>query len=91
MYYGTDPYVSSDYSYDTNLAASSNSDIDSSDSEYDPDIEVVDDDEEGISPSSYDVDVPCIEVGVVFSDVNQCKKVVTEHVIIHDHAFRPTR
>jgi hypothetical protein len=30
-------------------------------------------------------------MGVMFSDVKQCKKAVTQHVIIHDHAFRPTR
>jgi hypothetical protein len=91
MYCDTDPHVLSDSSYDIDLAASSDSDIDSSNFEYDPDVEVVDEDEEDIPPFSYDVDDPCIEVGVVFSDVKQCKKAVTQHAIIHDHAFRPTR
>jgi hypothetical protein len=30
-------------------------------------------------------------VGVVFLDVKQCKKAITQHAIIHDHAFRPIR
>jgi hypothetical protein len=87
----TEPHVLSDRNYDTDLVPSSDSDIDSSDDEYDPDVEVVDEDEEDIPPFSYDVDDPCIEVGVVFPDVKQCKEVVTQHDIIHDHAFRPTR
>jgi hypothetical protein len=91
MHYDIDPHVLSDSSYDTDLATSSDSDIDSCDNEYDPNVEVVDEDEEDIPPFSYDVDDPCIEVGVVFPDVKQCKEVVTQHAIIHDHAFRPTR
>jgi hypothetical protein len=67
MYSDTDSLVAlSDSSYDTDLAASSDSDIDS---EYDPNVEIVDEDDEGIPPFSYDVDDPCIEVGVVFPDV----------------------
>jgi hypothetical protein len=89
MYSDTDSLVAlSDSSYDTDLAASSNSDIDS---EYDPDVEIVDEDDEDIPPFSYDVDDPCIEVGVVFPDVKQCKEAVTQHAIIHDHAFKATR
>jgi hypothetical protein len=65
----TEPHVLSDSSYDTDLAASSDSNIDSFDDEYDPDVEVVDEDEKDIHPFSYDVDDPCIEVGVVFLDV----------------------
>jgi hypothetical protein len=91
MYCDTESHVLSDSSYDIDLAASSNTDIDSSDDEYDPDVEVIDEDEEDIPPFSYDVDDPCIEVGVVFRDVKQCKEAVTQHAIIHDHAFRPTR
>jgi hypothetical protein len=48
-------------------------------------------DEEHHAPFSYDVDDPCIEEGVVFPDVKQCKEAVTQHTIIYDHAFRPTR
>jgi hypothetical protein len=92
MYSKTDSLVAlSDSSYDSDLATSSDSDFDSSDSEYDPDVEIVEKDEEDVPPFSYDVDDPCIEVGVVFSDVKKCKEVVTQHAIIHDHAFRPTR
>jgi hypothetical protein len=69
MYCDTDPHALSDSSYDTDLATSSNSNIDSSDNEYDPDVEVVDEDEEDIPPFSYDVDDPCIEVSVVFLNV----------------------
>ena len=36
---------------------------------------------------SYDVDDPCIDVNVVFPDVDQCKLAVTPHAILHDHAF----
>jgi hypothetical protein len=48
-------------------------------------------DEEHHAPFSYDVDDPCIEEGVVFPDVKQCKEAVTQHTIIYDHTFRPTR
>jgi hypothetical protein len=91
MNYDTDPHVLSNSSYDTDLVVSSDFDIDSFDSEYDPDVEVVDEDNDGIPPFSYDVYDPCIEVGVVFLDVKQCKKAITQHAIIHDHAFRPIR
>jgi hypothetical protein len=76
MYCDIDPHVLSDSSYDTDLVASSDSDIDSSDYEYDPNVEVVDEDED-IPPFSYDVDDPCIEVVVVFLDVKKCKEAVT--------------
>jgi hypothetical protein len=88
MYCDTNPHVLCDSSYGIDLAASSDSNIDSSDGEYDPDVEIVDEDEEDIPPFSYDVDDPCIEVGVVFLDVKQCKEAVTQHTIIHNHAFR---
>ncbi|TVU10853.1 hypothetical protein EJB05_44406, partial [Eragrostis curvula] len=90
----TDSLVAmSDSSYDTDLAASSDSDIDPSDVEYDPDDDMMDedDDDDGIPPFSYDVDDPCIDVGVVFPDVKQCKEAVTHHAIINNHAFRHTR
>jgi hypothetical protein len=53
----TEPHVLSDSSYDTDLAASSDSNIDSSMTLN------------HIHPFSYDVDDPCIEVGVMFLDV----------------------
>ena len=37
---------------------------------------------------SYDPDDPCIDVDVVFLDVDQCKSAVTHHAILHDHAFK---
>jgi hypothetical protein len=58
MYCDTDPHVLCDSSYGIDLAASSDSNIDSSDGEYDPDVEIVDEDEEDIPPFSYDVDDP---------------------------------
>ena len=86
MYSDSDSLVApSDSSYDTDLAASSNSDTD-----YDPDDEIVDHDEE-IPTFSYDVEDPCIDVGVVFPDVQQCKEAVTQHTILNDHGFRPVR
>ncbi|TVU10004.1 hypothetical protein EJB05_43507 [Eragrostis curvula] len=94
MYFDTDSLVAmSDSSYDTDLAASSNSDIDPSDVEYDPDDDIVheDDDDDDIPLFSYDVDDPCIDVGVVFPDVKQCREAVTHHAIINNHAFKPTR
>jgi hypothetical protein len=90
MYSDTDSLVAlSDSICDTDLVASSDSDFDSCDFEYDPDVDIVDD-EEDIHAFSYDVDDPCIEVGVVFPDVKQCKEDVTQHAIIHNHAFKPT-
>ena len=57
--------VQSDSSYDTDLAASSDSGDDSnSDTEFNPDAEIVDEEDE------YD---PCIDVNVVFPDTDQCK------------------
>jgi hypothetical protein len=61
MYSDTDSLVAlSDNSYDTDMVASSDSDL-----EYDPDDEILDDDDE-IIPFSYDVDDPCIDIGRVF-------------------------
>jgi len=34
------------------------------------------------------IDDPCIDVNVVFPDVDQCKFAVTYHAILHDHAFK---
>jgi len=70
------------------LAASSDSDDDCSDTEFDPDGEIVDmEDEYDLPDFSYDVDDPCIDVNVVFPDVDQCKSAVTHHAILNDHAF----
>ena len=70
------------------LAASSDSCDDCSDPEFNPDEPVVvDDDEYDPPPFSYDVDNPCIDVNVVFSDMDQCKSTVTHHAILNDHAF----
>ena len=78
----------SDSSYDSDLAASSDSDDDCSDTEFDPNVEVVDNDDEYDPPSfSYDVADPNIDVNVVFPDVDQCKSAITHHAILHDHAF----
>jgi hypothetical protein len=88
MYSDTDSLVAlSDSSYATDLATSFDSDFDS---EYDADVDILDDDED-ILAFLYDVDDPCIEVGVVFLDVKQCKEAITKHAIIHNHAFKPTR
>ena len=89
MYSDTDSLVApSDSSYDSDLAASSDSDDGCSDPEFDPNGEVVDnDDEYDPPPFSYDVDDPIIVVNVVFPDVDQCKFAVTHHAILHDHAF----
>ena len=89
IYSDTDSLVApSDSSYDSDLAASSDSDDDCSDIEFDPNVEVVDNDDEYDPPSfSYDVADPNIDVNVVFQDVDQCKSAVTHHAILHDHAF----
>jgi hypothetical protein len=86
----TDSLVAaSDSSYDSDLAASSDSCDDCSDPEFNPDGEVVvDDDEYDPPPFSYDVDNPNIDVNVVFPDVDQCKAAVTHHAILNDHAFK---
>ena len=39
-------------------------------------------------PFSYDVDDPCIDVNVVFPDVDQCKSAVIHHAILNDHAYQ---
>jgi len=81
--------AASDSSYDSDLAASSDSCDDCSDPEFNPDGEVVvDDDEYDPPPFSYDVDNPNIDVNVVFPDVDQCKAAVTHHAILNDHAFK---
>jgi hypothetical protein len=76
----------SDSSYDTDLAASSDSDC--SNPEYEPNVEIVgEDDEYDISVFSYDVDHPCVDIGLVFLDVKQCKSTLTQHAILNDYAF----
>ncbi|TVU13338.1 hypothetical protein EJB05_40390, partial [Eragrostis curvula] len=86
MYSDTDSLVApSDSSYDTDLAASSDSDDDLSDPKFDPDSEIVDVDD--VPEFSYDVDDPCIDVGVVFPDADQCQSVVTHWCIVNDHAY----
>ncbi|RLN34274.1 hypothetical protein C2845_PM03G10000 [Panicum miliaceum] len=69
--------VLSDSSYDSELAASSNSELDAfsdsdySDLKYEPDHEIVDeDDNDDVPIYSYDVDAPCVDIGCVFHDVN---------------------
>ncbi|WVZ80109.1 hypothetical protein U9M48_027612, partial [Paspalum notatum var. saurae] len=80
----------SDSSYDSQVAASSDSD--GSDSEYEQDEEIIDeDDEDVLSVFSYDVDHPCVDVGVVFPDVKQCKSALTHHAILNDYAFRTVK
>jgi len=80
------------------LAASSNSDLDASsdsdcsDPEYEPDHEIIDeDDNDDIPICSYDVDAPCVDIGCVFPDVNQCKSALTQHAILNDYAFRTVK
>ncbi|WVZ83391.1 hypothetical protein U9M48_030549 [Paspalum notatum var. saurae] len=70
-----------DSSYDSQFAVSSDSD--GSDLEYEPDEEIIDEDDEdalsvfsyedALSVFSYDVDDPCVDIGVVFRDLKQCK------------------
>ena len=85
-----DAEVLSDSSYDTDLAASSESDDawSNSETEFDPDGEIVDEEDE-YDPSmfSYDANDPYIDVNMVFPYVDQCKLAVTHHAILHDHAF----
>jgi hypothetical protein len=87
----TDSLVApSNSSYDSDLAATSCSD--DSDIEFDPDGEIIDNDDEfDPPPFSYDVDDPCIDVNVVFPDVDQCKLAVTHNAILHDHAFETVK
>lgn len=85
-----DGEVLSDSSYDSDLAASSESDDAWSDSEteFDPNGEVFDEEDDYDPPMfSYDADDPCIDVNTVFPDVDQCKLAVTHHAVLHDHAF----
>ena len=67
--------VQSDSSYDTDLAASSDSgDNSNSDTEFNPDGEIFDEENEyDLTMFSYDTDDPCIDVNVVFPDTDQCK------------------
>jgi hypothetical protein len=65
------------------------SDSDCSNPEYEPDYEIVDeDDNDDIPVCSYDVDAPCVDIGYVFPDVNQCKSALTQHAILNDYGFR---
>ena len=84
----------SDSSYDSELAASFDSDLDASsdsdcsDPEYEPDHEIIDeDDNDDIPICSYDVDAPCVDIGYVFPDVNQCKSALTQRAILNDYVF----
>jgi hypothetical protein len=70
MYSDTDSLVAlSDSSYDTNLAASSDSDP-----KYDLEDEILDDGGDDITPFSYDVDDLCTDVGRVFTYVKNARK-----------------
>jgi hypothetical protein len=91
MYSDTNSLVApSDSSYDSDLVATSS--FDDSDLEIDPDGEIIDNNDEfDPSPFSYDVDDPCINVNVVFPDVDQCKSVVTHHAILNNHAFETAK
>ena len=81
--------VQSDSSYDTDLAASSDSgDNSNSDTEFNPDGEIFDEENEyDLTMFSYDTDDPCIDVNVVFPYTDQCKLAVAHHVVLHDPAF----
>lgn len=88
----------SDSSYDTDLAASSDSDCydsecSDSDNSYEPDDEIIDDDDDcdDIHDFSYDVDDPCIDVDVLFHNVDECKSAVTHHAILNDYAFQTVK
>jgi hypothetical protein len=89
MYSDTDSLKAlSDSSYDFDLASSSDSDSSDSDFEYNPDAEIVDEDEEDdIAAFAYDANDPCIDVGLMFSDVDQFKSIVTHHAILNDYGF----
>jgi hypothetical protein len=77
----------SDSRYDTNLAASSDSDP-----EYDPEGDIVDEDDgDDVPIFSYDADDPCIDVGVVFQNTDECKSAVLHHAILNDHAFEQVK
>jgi hypothetical protein len=86
-----DAEILSDSSYNTDLVTSSDFDDDwsgDSDTKFDPDGEIVyEEDEYDLPMFSYDADDPCIDVNVVFPDVDRCKLAVTYHTILHDHAF----
>ncbi|KAK3158826.1 hypothetical protein QOZ80_2AG0142080 [Eleusine coracana subsp. coracana] len=85
----------SDSSYDSELAASCASecsDVDCFGSDYEPDAEILDDEEEDyVPPFAYDVENPCIDVGVIFPDVDQCKSAVIHHGILNDYAFETVK
>jgi hypothetical protein len=88
--------VLSDSSYDSKLVASSDSELDAfsdsdcSDPEYEPDHEIVDDNDD-VPFFSYDVDAPCVDVGCVFPDVNQCKSALTQHAILNEYGFHTVK
>ncbi|KAK3144939.1 hypothetical protein QOZ80_4AG0320050 [Eleusine coracana subsp. coracana] len=78
--------VDSDSSYGSAIAASSDSE---SDDETIIDKEVLD--YEGHASNTvyhHDPDIPCIDEGVIFSDVDSCKAAVTHHAILNDFAFK---
>jgi len=60
-----------------------------SDPKYEPDVEIFDEDD--IFVFSYDVDYPCVDIGVVFPDVKQCKSALTQHAILSDYAFHTVK
>jgi hypothetical protein len=80
--------VPSDSSYDSDLVSSSGSD---SDFECNTDSEILDEDEEDDSVFAYDADDPCIDVGVIFPDVDQWKLAVTHHAILNDYGFQTVK
>jgi hypothetical protein len=90
--------VLSDSSYDSEKAASSDSELDAfsdsdgSDTEYDPSNEILaNDDNDDVPIFSYDVDAPCVDVGCMFPDVDQCKSALTQHVVLNDYGFRTVK
>jgi hypothetical protein len=69
----------------SDLAASSGSD---SDFEYDLDVQIVDEDDTDDNPTfSYDVNDPCIDVDVVFPDIDACQEAVHHWCIFNGHAY----
>jgi hypothetical protein len=77
----------SDSNYDSDLATSSESDLDLSDYEYDPDDKIFDEDkDDDIPPFSYDVDNPCIDKGRIIPSIivalNEQSKVIKDHEVL---------
>jgi hypothetical protein len=81
----------SDNSYDTDLTALSDSDIDSSDLEYDPDDEILAEDDKKFIHSHMMLMIHALMLIVFFSDVKQCKEAIIQHAILNDHAIRPIK